>query len=439
MAFHLDYETFSVSDLKSYGAWRYASDPSTEILLAAVCRDNGPVELWDRYASAEANAPALALLQDMVIEEDAIVFAHNAPFELAISYYQWEKTFGFPPPQIEQWRCTAALCRVAAIPSSLEKAALFLELDDQKDAIGKALIKVFSIPKVSKARGDYRNHPDDDKKITVAGAKVLPRDAWNQFRDYCIKDVVVERAIGEKLKKIELKGPQLESFLSDMRMNVRGIPIDVDAVAKAETLINAYQEKIGERFFELTGLKHSQTSKVLEWLRDRGYPEMNLQAGTIARITGMEVEDDEEETAPVEGAEEKPDVSRMTPEAFEVLRCRALLSFAAIKKLPTMREATCPDGRVRGITMWHGAIRTGRDSSKVIQIQNLKRPTINTESWTKSNGEPETHTVFRMIRDGSADMDVFDAAFGPPLECIASAIRHFIAPKEGQFLDIDLA
>ncbi len=446
MAFHLDYETYSEANLRDFGAWRYASDPSTEILLCAVSRDDGPVEIWDRYASPEANAPALALLQDFVIDEE-ICYAHNAPFEISITHYLWEKTFGFESPKLEQWRCTAALCRVTAIPSSLENAAIFLELNDQKDKVGKALIKVFCVPKKSKRRGTYRNHPEDSGKITVAGSKVLPVDAWNQFRQYCIKDVIVEREVEQKLKLIELKGNQLASFQSDLRMNVRGIPVDVEAVIQAEKLIDEYNSRINERFVELTGLNHSQRDKVFEWLKARGYPEDNLQAATISRITGMECEDDvEEDDEPKELTDEEkkeaealPDISRMTPEAFEVLRCRALLSFAAIKKLPTMRKAACPDGIVRGVIMWHGAMRTGRDSSKVIQIHNMKRPSINTEAWEEANGEPETHTVYKMVKAGIGDMDTFATVFGPPLECLASAIRHFIAPKEGKFLDIDLA
>lgn len=441
--YHIDYETFSCCDLKKLGQYRYASDPTTEIILCAVCCGDGTVLLWDRYATDEENAPALGLLQDISMDEEAIVWAHNSPFEIAISKYLWSKTFKCLPPKVTQWRCTAALCRVAAIPSSLAGAAEFLALGDQKDPIGKALIKVFSVPHKTKKLGSHKRIPVDDPKAkaTVAGVKTQLREAWTMFRGYCIKDVIVERAVGKRLTPLNLTGMPLQAFLSDLQMNDRGIPIDTDAVGKAETMIDAYNETIGQKFQELTGLNHTQRDKVFAWLQTQGYPAADLRATTMAVILDMDgLEDDEEEAGSEEAEAPEYDVSNMTPEAFEALRYRALLSFAAVKKLKTMRLAACPDGYVRGALMWHGAMRTGRSSSKTVQVHNFRRPSINSEEYAKCNGEPESHTVYRMIKDGSGSMETFEDVFGPPLESVASAIRHFICPKDGQkFLDIDLA
>jgi len=38
MNYHLDFETKSRSDLKKVGAYRYACDPSTRILMFAIAR-----------------------------------------------------------------------------------------------------------------------------------------------------------------------------------------------------------------------------------------------------------------------------------------------------------------------------------------------------------------------------------------------------------------
>lgn len=43
--FHLDYETSSEADI-SFGAYRYASDPSTRILMFAVAENDGEPLLW---------------------------------------------------------------------------------------------------------------------------------------------------------------------------------------------------------------------------------------------------------------------------------------------------------------------------------------------------------------------------------------------------------
>ena len=45
---HRDYETRSRCDLKRSGAFKYAADPSTEVLCCAFAVDDGPVQLWTR-------------------------------------------------------------------------------------------------------------------------------------------------------------------------------------------------------------------------------------------------------------------------------------------------------------------------------------------------------------------------------------------------------
>lgn len=43
----IDIETYSEVDLRKSGVYRYAEDPSFEILLLAVSIDNGPVRVYD--------------------------------------------------------------------------------------------------------------------------------------------------------------------------------------------------------------------------------------------------------------------------------------------------------------------------------------------------------------------------------------------------------
>jgi len=412
--FHLDYESYSEEDLRSHGVYKYASGPSTEILLCAICRDDGPIELWDRYASDADNKPALKLLAEAVVSNNAVIFAHNCYFEIAVSDALWGTTFGFGPPRLEQWRCTAALSRIAGIPSSLEKAAEFLKLGEQKDKTGAALIRTFSIPDTKTGK---RKLPTDAGTFTLSGVKTSYPDAWQKFRSYCVKDVEVERAIHAKLKSLELEGFLLDAFQLDLRMNRTGIPVNIPAIIEAEKIVDAFNEVTGAKFRAITGLNAGQTAKVLAWLKERGYPGDDLRAGTVAGQL------DDEETA-----EADCDTTGMTPEAVEALRLRSLLSFAALKKLPTMREAACPDSKVRGALLFYGASRTGRHSGKIIQIQNFRRPTID-----------NTDACYDLIRSGAADHELLEIAYGSPLEAVASCIRHFIHPADGKLLDIDLA
>ena len=422
--FHLDYETRSAADLKKYGAYRYACDPSTSIILAAICKDDGPIEIWDYTETKERNAAALELLKEAASDPTALIYAHNAPFEISISAYHWRQTFGFAPPKIEQWRCTAALCRTVAIPSSLEKAAEFLELPAQKDKTGKAMIAKFSVPR--KKDGAWYTRSCDAPDREHNPAELASEKAWVLFRKYCQQDVEVERQIHKRLATLELKGWILDSFLMDLRMNHRGVPINVAGVVEAEKLVNAYNERVGEEFTEMTGLFHTQGVRCLEWLQAEGYPGENLQASTVAQVlTGKVIDDDGEDT----GERVQPGWIKMSERGVRALKMKSLLSFAALKKLPAMRGAACPDDRVRGILMWHGAARTGRHSSRVLQIQNMRRPTVK-----------HTEQIYAEICSGKIDALDLEIEHGPPLECVASSIRHFIDPGEGkQFIDADFS
>ena len=422
--FHLDYETRSAADLKKYGAYRYACDPSTSIILAAICKDDGPIEIWDYTETKERNAAALELLKEAASDPTALIYAHNAPFEISISAYHWRQTFGFAPPKIEQWRCTAALCRTVAIPSSLEKAAEFLELPAQKDKTGKAMIAKFSVPR--KKDGAWYTRSCDAPDREHNPAELASEKAWVLFRKYCQQDVEVERQIHKRLATLELKGWILDSFLMDLRMNHRGVPINVAGVVEAEKLVNAYNERVGEEFTEMTGLFHTQGVRCLEWLQAEGYPGENLQASTVAQVlTGKIIDDDGEDT----GERVQPGWTKMSERGVRALKMKSLLSFAALKKLPAMRGAACPDDRVRGILMWHGAARTGRHSSRVLQIQNMRRPTVK-----------HTEQIYAEICSGKIDALDLEIEHGPPLECVASCIRHFIDPGEGkQFIDADFS
>ncbi len=419
--YHLDYETSSPADLRKFGAARYASDPETRILLCAICKDDGPVELWDVTDDTFDQMPALQLLEEAARDPEAVIYAHNAPFEVMVSHYLWADTFGFPAPDSGKWRCTAALCRVAAIPQSLEQAAEFLKLDVLKDPVGKALIRTFSVPQ--KVRGktevEWLNRRST-KKVTVSGTKMTCEEAWDLFRQYCVKDVEVERKAHSRLKSLDLKGWVLEAFKLDIRLNLRGVPVNLDAIGNAQAIIADVESRIIGEFEELTGLKPSQGAKVLAWLKERGYPKNDLTLPSVTEVLTGEAVD--EETGDAIGEKAAPMTDRMTPEAVRALTLKSQIGYAALKKLPTMRGAACPDGRLRGMFKFWGAIRTGRYSSNVVQLQNLKRPSKDSEA------------IFRMIRDGQADANLLDLLYGPPLSAIASGIRHYIGFSGGQQL-----
>ncbi len=401
---HLDFETRSRCDLKKCGAYRYANDPSTEILCMAIAEGNGEPVLWrvgdinygDAVAYTDENY-AMELARRASMDKRAIIYAHNAPFERAVSDALWEKTFGLPAPHYSQWRCTAAMGRRAALPASLEKLAEALKLGHQKDPKGKALIRKFSIPQtVGKRKGEFIN-PEEEP------------EAFKEFCQYCIQDVKVEQEIHRVLKDFELDGTPLETFILDMEINGRGFPVNLDALHKALKIVEDESGRLTEEFTKLTGCSPNQNAVFLAWLKARGYEGDNLRAETLEET----LEDEDFDS---------------TTEVGQALQLKKMISYASLKKIPAMINCAGPhDNRVRGTLTFHGA-GPGRWSATLVQPQNFKRPTID-----------ETEDVYDAICAG-CDAEWLREMFGPPLEMVSSSIRHFIHDTEnGDMLDADYA
>lgn len=397
---HIDFESRSRCDLKKCGAYRYANDPSTEILCMAIAEGNGEPVIWvpDRgHGLLAADSTRVETLLPKLCDRSSLIYAHNAPFERAISDALWEKTFGLPAPHYSQWRCTAAMGRRAALPASLEKLAEALKLGHQKDPKGKALIRKFSIPQtVGKRKGEFIN-PEEEP------------EAFKEFTNYCKQDVAVEQEIHRVLKDFELDGVPLETFIMDMEINGRGFPVNLDALHKAHKIVEEESGRLAEEFTKLTGCSPNQNAVFLAWLKARGYEGDNLRAETL------------EET--LEDEDFDP-----TTEVGQALQLKKMISYASLKKIPAMINCAGPhDNRVRGTLTFHGA-GPGRWSATLVQPQNFKRPTID-----------ETEDVYDAICAG-CDAEWLREMFGPPLEMVSSSIRHFIHDTEnGDMLDADYA
>jgi len=391
MILHLDYETRSRADITKVGGWRYAFDPTTEILCIGIAEENGPPSVWTPW---KKDKRAEALLRE-IGKPDTIIYAHNATgFEAPITDALFEKTTGFKAPQHRQWRCTAAMGRRAALPASLKRLAEALKLSNQKDDKGAGLIRKFSIPNAKTGRWV---EPHEDA------------EAFQQFCEYCCQDVRVEQEIHQKLKDFELKGFPLQVFLLDLEINARGFPVNLAALRKAQKIVEQEHVKIAEQFQDLTGLSPNQNAKFLDWLKERGYERENLQSGTLEEV--LEDEDFDPSS-----------------EVGKALLLKKRISFASLKKIPAMLACAGPhDNRVRGTLTFHGA-GTGRWSASLVQPQNFKRPTID-----------ETEDAYAAIQAG-IEPSWLETMYGPSLEVASSCIRHFIHDVEGgPMLDADYA
>lgn len=446
---HMDYETFSAAPLggkTGVGAHRYARDPSTEILLIGLAvGDDRPV-VWANPEICENPNP-----EDQEIAEDIlgnlsdpsnVIFAHNAPFEAAITRALFAKTTGYKAPRPEQFRCTQAMARRAGLPPALEDVGSILGLRAQKDKAGHDLIKKFCVPQKNKQK------PTTNAKLLAKRAKnpfrerILPTDSeadmadFKRFIEYCRQDVEVERQAAHTLKYFALSGDALATFQLDLTINERGFPVNLTAINNAVKIIEETEAKTGAEFFALTGLKHTQREKILTWLQQRGWQGKDLKAETVdAHLDsaegagGSESDGEDEDSQEAEfGEDDGTDISR-------ALMLRKRLTYAAVKKVKAILAMVGPDdNRVRGTLILWGA-GPGRWAGFKVQPQNMKRPStrlVRDMPWKamgfKSEGKALswlTQAAYRDILAGR-DADWLELVYGPPLEVVSSCIRHFI-------------
>lgn len=400
----LDFETRSRCDLKACGAYRYAEDPSTEILVIAVSKDGGPTEAWDIRQPVERNL-ALELLR-LAIEEKQEIHAFNAQFEYVILKYVAARQLGLPVPDIGTLRCTSAVARIAGCPPGLAKTGEFLRIPQEKDKIGSALIRLFSIP----AKDGTFLSPTSDKMVTTGGVKMKAGEAFDRFVEYCRRDVIAEQQVAEALAPFALKGDMLEAFLFDLRMNDRGVPVDVPTLRHAQTLVEEHERRLTTEFQGLTGFAPGQRDRVLGWLQEEGYQGDSLDKEARAAFGG----DDS-----------------LSSQGKAALDLKAQLSFAAVKKIKAMLDMVMSDGRIRGSFLFYGAQKTGRWTNQKVQFQNMKKPPKRVRGFINS--------AYADVAAG-IDLDTFRDFYGDPYEILACLVRYFVRPDNGVGVyDLDFA
>jgi DNA polymerase len=332
-----DYETRSRLDLKRVGAFKYAADPSTEVLCCAYAVDDGPVQLWKwgdplppEFIEAEANPDWWAV-------------AHNAQFEMTIEQYLLAPRLGWPVIPLERQRCTQALCQMHALPGKLELAAEALCLANQKDRAGHRLMLMMSKPR--------RPHRDED----AAGTYWFEDEARLQrLYEYAKQDLEVERELWERLQRRPLPPAEQLLWQLDAKINQRGFHVDRELAEAARAVARAAGPEIDAELAAVTGgavTGVNQTARLKSWAGTHGC--------TVPSLAKKQIED--------LLADELPARVR------RALELRQSGAQAAAKKIEALLTCYGTDIRARGLLRYHGA-STGRWTSNNFQPQNLKHP-----------------------------------------------------------------
>lgn len=333
----IDFETRCELNLKDVGVYKYSQHPSCEILMMAysLTGKEEDTRLWVMGMPPPRGLFAL-------LANGYKLNAFNKFFEKCIWKNVGVEKLGWPDIGDEDLFDTADKCQALALPSSLDEATKVTKVEHTKNSDGKALIKLFCLPK-TKAGKTYFVQPEDEP------------EKWQRFGQYCIDDVKATIALDKILPDLSPM-EQLISWMTD-KMNWRGIYLDMTAVRAAtklaeqvKAIYNKEASELSEGMFE----KCTQRAKVKAWLVTQDFSLPNMQGDTIA--VAMRRDD-------------------LAPKVRRMLELYIVCGSTASAKFTAMENYVATDGRVHELLNYHKA-RTGRWGGKGIQIQNLLRPVL---------------------------------------------------------------
>lgn len=383
----IDIETKSSVDIGKAGLYRYAQSEDFEVLLFAYQLDAGGVEIVDLAQGEQIPENIQLMLKDATV----VKHAYNAAFE----WYCLNRA-GYETP-LEQWRCTMIHGLYCGYTSGLDATgkAIGLPQDKQKLTTGKALIRYFCVPcKPTKSNGNRTWN--------------LPRHApekWELFKEYCKQDVVTEHAILKRLNYFPVPEEEQELWQQDIRMNAFGVRVDSKLIEGALTIDGVSSAELTEEAVNITGLQNpNSTAQLKAWVEK----ELSDSLEMDVELPGLRKED-------VSMLLERNDLPK---EIRRVLEIRQQLGKTSVKKYVAMETAKGADDRVRGLTQYYGANRTGRWAGRLVQLQNLPRNYLKTLDYARELVRIKNYDGIRFL-------------YGNVPDTLSQLIRTAFIPSEG--------
>lgn len=376
----VDIETKSSVDIGKAGAYKYAQASDFQILLFAYQLDESPVEIIDLAQGEVIPADVLEHLSD----QGTMKHAYNAAFE----WYCLNRA-GYTT-QLDQWRCTMAHGLYCGYTAGLDATgkAIGLPQDKRKLSVGKALIRYFCVPcKPTKSNGGRTWN--------------LPKHApekWELFKEYCKQDVVTEHEILRRLDQFPMPEAEEELWRMDVRMNAYGVRVDTELIHGALAIDATSTAELTEEAIRLTGLPNPNSQQqLLQWLNEQGTDADNLRKDTVSSLLDGQPQDT---------------VKR-------VLEIRQQLGKTSIKKYVAMDVQRGEGDRIRGLTQYYGANRTGRWAGRLTQMQNLPRNYLKTLDGARKIVKSGNYKGLKMI-------------YGNVPDTLSQLIRTAFIPSEGR-------
>ena len=325
-----DIESRSAISLETAGPWRYASDPSTEILCVSYAIDDGEAKIWTPDD----------LLPEELFAADEIV-AHNFAFERAMATRILTPRHGWPEIPLAKQRCSMTMALACALPAALDNLAKALKLPFQKDTDGYRLMR-----RMSRPRRPHKNE-DPDGTYWIDSPKLR-----EGLHAYCKRDVLIEREAYRRLPP--LPPSEQELWELDAIINEAGFFVDCALTIAARDLTRAEQTALNTEIAQLTDgeiTSINQVEKIKDFVRRHGHTIESLTRRSTSQIL------------------------RHNPSNVvrQLLELRQIGARASTRKFNTLLASVDTDSRLRGTLRFHAAA-TGRWSGARFQPQNLKRP-----------------------------------------------------------------
>lgn len=361
----IDVETRSSVNLKTDGVYKYTESPDFRLLLFGYQLDQQPARVVDLANGEKIPDAVVRMIFDPTVEK----WAFNAQFERLCL----DRHFGCRTP-LASWHCTSVLAATYGLPGNLRLCAAALKCNTQKMSEGEGLVRKFSIGPAVPFSG-----PD-----------------WQTFKDYCAGDVEAEREIYETLAQL----PKIEvhrEYVLDQRINDRGVRVDLNLAGHAVQFDDANKAEVMAEARRITGLDNPNSDVQLKrWLSEQlGEPITSLNKKDVDEIdtTGNRT-------------------------AARVLVLRKQTSKASVSKFKAMLRTACRDGRLRGMFRFYGAQRTGRWSSKHVQLQNLIKK--------KFAGLDDARACV-----AAGDFDLMQLVYSDISGTLSALVRSALVPADG--------
>lgn len=396
----IDFESFSETDIKTAGNYKYCEDPNFEILLCGYMFDTDTkVSILD-LTSLDGRKCFDDLFYAVSTDPDITVVAHNANFERICL-----KEYGY---KIDPMRfiCTANMSLYCGMPPSLGAVSKILDLQDKKLGTGKSLIRYFSVPcKPTKSNGmRTRNLPEHNP------------DGWEEFKEYLKYDVLSEREIFNKLSRFEFPESEQRIYAADQRINDYGIKADLQLATAAQSMDEQYKERLATLARDKYGIDSLKSMPQLKkFIYDR--------TGVI--VTSLDKASIDDVIDEIQASETATDEDKRA--VLEVIDLRKEVGKTSNAKYTAILASAGRGDRIRGLFRYYGANRTGRWAGRLVQLQNLPQ-----------NHIEELDEARRLAKLN--DLDMMELIYDKPTHILSQLIRtSFIAPEGYTFAVADFS